>query len=173
MDSIGGFRQSDLKGIAALRWRICSFELLGSFLQNLGCLNQELKDTGAFLLIIPGKKAGNSTPQRSIELLDLLDDLQLPRAIATSSRHEDARHHLGAHGLHDRFHAIVAHGDYVQGKPNPDPFLKAADRLGVDPALCLALEDSHNGVRAASRAGKGRSSISAVSEMTNSAVETA
>jgi HAD superfamily hydrolase (TIGR01509 family) len=87
------------------------------------------------------------------ELLDLLDKLQLPRAIATSSRHEDARHHLDAHGLHDRFHAIVAHGDYVQGKPNPDPFLKAADRLGADPAYCLALEDSHNGVRAASRAG--------------------
>ncbi|WP_024513680.1 HAD family phosphatase [Bradyrhizobium sp. Tv2a-2] len=88
-----------------------------------------------------------------IELLDLLDELQLPRAIATSSRHEDARHHLDTHGLHDRFHAIVAHGDYAQGKPNPDPFLKAAERLGVDPALCLALEDSHNGVRAASRAG--------------------
>ena len=88
-----------------------------------------------------------------VELLDLLDELQLPRAIATSSRHEDARHHLDAHGLHDRFHAIVAHGDYIQGKPNPDPFLKAADRLGVDPALCLALEDSHNGVLAASRAG--------------------
>jgi HAD superfamily hydrolase (TIGR01509 family) len=87
------------------------------------------------------------------ELLDLLDELQLPRAIATSSRHEDARHHLDAHGLRDRFHAVVAHGDYAQGKPNPDPFLKAADRLGVDPALCLALEDSHNGVRAAARAG--------------------
>jgi HAD superfamily hydrolase (TIGR01509 family) len=88
-----------------------------------------------------------------VELLDLLDELQLPRAIATSSRHEDARHHLDAHGLHHRFQTIVAHGDYVQGKPNPDPFLKAADRLGVDPVLCLALEDSHNGVRAAARAG--------------------
>lgn len=87
------------------------------------------------------------------ELLDLLDELQLPRAIATSSRHEDARHHLDAHGLRGRIQTIVAHGDYVQGKPNPDPFLTAADRLGVDPALCLALEDSHNGVRAASRAG--------------------
>jgi HAD superfamily hydrolase (TIGR01509 family) len=88
-----------------------------------------------------------------VELLDLLDELQLPRAIATSSRHEDARHHLDTHSLHDRFHAIVAHGDYAHGKPNPDPFLRAAERLGVDPALCLALEDSHNGVRAASRAG--------------------
>jgi len=88
-----------------------------------------------------------------IELLDLLDDLQLPRAIATSSRAADAQHHLNAHGLHDRFHTIVAHGDYARGKPHPDPFLKAADRLGVEPSLCLALEDSHNGVRAASSAG--------------------
>jgi HAD superfamily hydrolase (TIGR01509 family) len=88
-----------------------------------------------------------------IELLDLLDELQLPRAIATSSRHQDVRHHLHAHGLHERFHAIVAHGDYVQGKPNPDPFLKAASLLDAEPTLCLALEDSHNGVRAASRAG--------------------
>jgi beta-phosphoglucomutase-like phosphatase (HAD superfamily) len=48
---------------------------------------------------------------------------------------------------------VVAHGDYANGKPAPDPFLKAADRLGVAPALCLALEDSHNGVRSASAAG--------------------
>jgi beta-phosphoglucomutase-like phosphatase (HAD superfamily) len=39
------------------------------------------------------------------------------------------------------------------GKPDPDPFLKAAERLGVDPELCVALEDSHHGVRAASGAG--------------------
>ena len=39
------------------------------------------------------------------------------------------------------------------GKPAPDPFLKAAERLGVEPQLCLALEDSHNGVRSASSAG--------------------
>jgi beta-phosphoglucomutase-like phosphatase (HAD superfamily) len=47
----------------------------------------------------------------------------------------------------------VAQGDYVRGKPNPDPFLKAAEQLGVEPALCLALEDSYNGVRAAFHAG--------------------
>jgi len=35
----------------------------------------------------------------------------------------------------------------------PDPFLKAAERLGVEPGLCLALEDSHNGIRSASSAG--------------------
>jgi beta-phosphoglucomutase-like phosphatase (HAD superfamily) len=55
--------------------------------------------------------------------------------------------------LADRFHAVIGHGDYVASKPSPDPFLTAAKRLGVDPALCLALEDSHNGVRSASAAG--------------------
>jgi HAD superfamily hydrolase (TIGR01509 family) len=89
----------------------------------------------------------------AIELLDLLDRLRLPRAIATSSSRTTVERHLSAHGLLDRFDAIVAHGDYDTGKPAPDPFLRAAERLGADPARCLALEDSHNGVRAAAAAG--------------------
>ncbi len=44
-------------------------------------------------------------------------------------------------------------GDYAAGKPAPDPFLKAAERLGVEARACLALEDSHAGVRSASSAG--------------------
>jgi HAD superfamily hydrolase (TIGR01509 family) len=87
------------------------------------------------------------------ELLDLLDELELPRAIATSNSHAVAQRHLASHGLADRFHGVVAHGDYTTGKPAPDPFLKAAERLDVAPSLCLALEDSHNGVRSASAAG--------------------
>jgi HAD superfamily hydrolase (TIGR01509 family) len=88
-----------------------------------------------------------------LELLALLDELDLPRAIATTSSRPTVRRHLEAHGLADRFHQIVAQGDYVRHKPAPDPFLTAAGRLGVAPELCLALEDSHNGVRAASAAG--------------------
>ena len=88
-----------------------------------------------------------------IEMLDHLDGLALPRAICTSSAPEAVRHHIGGHGLLDRFDAIVARGDYVNSKPQPEPFLVAAARLGIAPADCLALEDSHNGVRAASSAG--------------------
>lgn len=88
-----------------------------------------------------------------IELLDLLDELQLPRAIATSSSHATVQSHLSAHGLAGRFDAIIAYGDYAASKPSPDPFLTAANRLGVDPVFCLALEDSFNGVRSASTAG--------------------
>lgn len=88
-----------------------------------------------------------------VELLDLLDELGLPRAIATSNTHTTIKRNLAPHGLAERFHAVVGHGDYTSGKPSPDPFLRAAERLGIAPALCLALEDSHNGVRSASTAG--------------------
>ncbi len=88
-----------------------------------------------------------------VELLDCLDAHKLPRAIATSSSHKTAQHHLAFHNLAGRFHHVVASGDYAAGKPAPDPYLMAADRLGVAPGLCLALEDSYNGVRSASAAG--------------------
>ena len=88
----------------------------------------------------------------AIELLNALDDLGLPRAIATSSARETVEHHLQFHDLVGRFHHIVGHGDYAVGKPAPDPFLKAAELLGVEPRSCLALEDSHNGVRSAAAA---------------------
>jgi beta-phosphoglucomutase-like phosphatase (HAD superfamily) len=89
----------------------------------------------------------------ALELLDTLDQYQLPRAIATASSHRMVERHLTAHNLMERFDAIVGHGDYERGKPAPDPFLKAAERLGVEPHLCLVLEDSHNGIRSASSAG--------------------
>ncbi|MFD2233847.1 HAD family hydrolase [Phaeospirillum tilakii] len=89
----------------------------------------------------------------AVELLDALDAAGLPAAIATSSLRASVDHHLAAFGLDQRFAAIVAKGDTPRGKPHPDPFLSAAARLGIEPARCLVLEDSHNGVRGAARAG--------------------
>jgi HAD superfamily hydrolase (TIGR01509 family) len=88
-----------------------------------------------------------------VELLDRLDALAIPRAIATSSSAAGAERNLRPGGLYDRFDAVIGAGDYDRGKPHPDPFLTAAARLGVVPEHCLALEDSHNGVRAAHAAG--------------------
>jgi HAD superfamily hydrolase (TIGR01509 family) len=88
-----------------------------------------------------------------VELLDHLDAAAMPRAIATSSSHAAVQRTLGPSGILPRFDAVVAAGDYARGKPNPDPFLTAAARLATPPAHCLALEDSHNGVRAAHAAG--------------------
>ncbi len=88
-----------------------------------------------------------------IELLDHLDELGLPRAVATSSSRDAVDAHLGGHGLLARFDAVIAREDVRRHKPNPDPYLAAALALGVDAESCLALEDSHNGVRAAHAAG--------------------
>lgn len=109
------------------------------------------KDVGA--AVRAANAAGICLKAGVVEILDLLDNLDLPRAVCTSSAPEYAALHLGHHGLVERFSTIVARGDYVQGKPHPEPFLTAAARLGVDPSACIALEDSHNGVRAAHAAG--------------------
>ena len=87
------------------------------------------------------------------ELIRTLEQFAIPRAIATGSRRANVEQHLAVHSLANCFHAIVAHGDYATGKPAPDPFLRAAERLAVDPRLCVAIEDSHNGVRSAAAAG--------------------
>jgi len=97
--------------------------------------------------------AGIALKAGVVEILDHLDLLGLPRAIATSSSLASVRASLGPHSLVDRFHALVTRDVQTRGKPHPEPFLKAAEALGVDPADCLALEDSHNGVRSASAAG--------------------
>jgi HAD superfamily hydrolase (TIGR01509 family) len=97
--------------------------------------------------------AGPALKPGVLELLALLDGLRLPRAIATSSSHESVRRNLAAHGLSGRFGTVVARGDYIRGKPAPDPFLRAAERLRMAPSRCLALEDSPHGVRAAAAAG--------------------
>ena len=80
-----------------------------------------------------------------LDLIGTLENLPIPFAIATSSGHHDV--------LLKRFPIVVAYGDYQQGKPHPEPFLTAARRLDIAPKHCLALEDSHNGVRSASAAG--------------------
>src|SRR6218665_3385446 len=87
------------------------------------------------------------------EFIGELRDRGIPTAVATSSRNPHATHHLGAAGLLDLFETGVTRDDVVTPKPHPEPYLTAARRLGVDPLHCLALEDSHSGVRGAHAAG--------------------
>jgi HAD superfamily hydrolase (TIGR01509 family) len=87
------------------------------------------------------------------ELVTELRQRGIPTAVATSSRNPHAQHHLGAAGLLEMFETIVTRDDVINPKPHPEPYLTAARRLGIDPLKCLALEDSHSGVRAAHAAG--------------------
>ncbi len=87
-------------------------------------------------------------------LVPLLDRLEVPACVASSSDPERLRAALGAAGLYDRFHPHVYSAVQVpRGKPAPDLFLHAAARLGVDPGACLVIEDSLAGVAAALAAG--------------------
>lgn len=56
-------------------------------------------------------------------------------------------------GLLDYFDFVLADGDYERHKPEPDPYLAAAERLGIDPGECLVVEDSERGLQSAVAAG--------------------
>jgi HAD superfamily hydrolase (TIGR01509 family) len=87
------------------------------------------------------------------ELIDQLEQLRIPRAIVTSSTGQWVERHLAAHALTDRLQAVITRADVVNGKPRPEPYLKAAAALNVSPESALALEDSYAGVRSAHAAG--------------------
>ena len=87
------------------------------------------------------------------ELLAHLAERDLPVAVATSTSPKRAESHLAHAGIRSYFSTIVTSADVSRGKPDPEPYLLATKGLGVDPKRCLALEDSHNGVRSAHGAG--------------------
>jgi beta-phosphoglucomutase-like phosphatase (HAD superfamily) len=73
--------------------------------------------------------------------------------VATSTQRETAIPQLAAVALLDRFDAIATGDEVANGKPSPDLFLLAAQRLNVGANNCLVLEDAEPGVIAARRAG--------------------
>lgn len=99
--------------------------------------------------------ARNGMPVKpgAAELLRDVKAAGLSLAVATSTGRERAVEHLAHAGFHDLLDALVTRDDVTNPKPHPEPYLLAAERLGVDPAHCLALEDSHSGVRSAAAAG--------------------
>lgn len=87
------------------------------------------------------------------ELLDALDDGQIPAAITTSSPLSRVHRYLQPLGLADRFTCLCSGHDVPRGKPEPDIYLYGAQSIGVSPETCLAIEDSYAGILSAHRAG--------------------
>ncbi|SNX65770.1 HAD superfamily hydrolase (TIGR01509 family) [Streptomyces sp. TLI_55] len=88
----------------------------------------------------------------ALELLDLLQEAGIPAALVSASSRPVMDAVLGVLGR-DRFRTTIAEGETPRTKPAADPYLAAARSLGVDPAACLAVEDSPTGVAAAEAAG--------------------
>jgi HAD superfamily hydrolase (TIGR01549 family) len=88
-------------------------------------------------------------------VLEDLRRMRLRLAVATSSVGASARPFLARHGLIDFFDVVVTGDEVDRGKPAPDIYLRAAEKLGVATGACLVIEDALSGV-AAARAAKMR-----------------
>ena len=89
----------------------------------------------------------------AVDLLDLLDAQGIARGVATSSGPDFAHDVLGRMGIRDRFAFVLTSADVTHGKPHPEIYQTAAQRLAVDPGAMLVLEDSQAGCKAAVAAG--------------------
>lgn len=78
---------------------------------------------------------------------------RIPFAVVSGSTRDSVTASLEALKILDRFETLVCAGDYQRSKPDPEPFLVAAARLGVAPENCLVFEDTDMGIQAATAAG--------------------
>jgi beta-phosphoglucomutase family hydrolase len=77
----------------------------------------------------------------------------IPFAVVSGSTRESVTKSLETLGILDKFDTLVCAGEYERSKPDPQPFLIAAERLGVAPEDCLVFEDTEMGIQAATAAG--------------------
>lgn len=84
---------------------------------------------------------------------------RIPFAVVSGSTRESVSASLNTLRLLDKFEALVCAGDYRKGKPDPEPFLLAASKLGVASEFCLVFEDAELGMQAASAAGMAAAKV--------------
>lgn len=89
----------------------------------------------------------------AVEVLQTIRAKKVPMAVVTSTHGPAAQHHLEAAGLLHFFDTVCTGNEVAANKPDPEPYLEGARRLGVDPTHCVAFEDSDLGTTAAVRAG--------------------
>ncbi len=88
-----------------------------------------------------------------MELMTSLKERGFQMALASSAPIENIQLVIKTLGINDCFQAIICDRDVIEGKPSPQVFLLAAERLGVEPRDCIVIEDAVAGVTAAKRAG--------------------
>jgi len=88
-----------------------------------------------------------------LDLLNYLKTNRIPMVVATSSSTKSAFNKMKIAGITDFFHFAACGDEVANGKPAPDIFLKAAEKIGVPPGDCAGLEDSSAGLKALAAAG--------------------
>ncbi|HEX8289509.1 MAG TPA: HAD family phosphatase [Pyrinomonadaceae bacterium] len=100
----------------------------------------------------------------AIEFLKEAQDLGVKMAVATAAPVKNVEFILDGLDLRHYFQAITTAADVKNGKPDPEVFLKSAEKLGVAPKNCLVFEDALNGFEAARRAGMKSVAITTVNK---------
>jgi HAD superfamily hydrolase (TIGR01509 family) len=136
----------DMMGMSSLEWSRYMAEVLG--------VPGTPDEINAAVVALMLERYGESPPLIS-GAVDAVRRIAAhwPLAIASSSNPELIEVVLRSAGLEHAFPVIVSSQEVARGKPAPDVYLEAARRLDVAPARCAAVEDSHNGIRAAKAAG--------------------
>lgn len=101
----------------------------------------------------------------AIEFLTEAESLGVKMAVATAAPVANMEFILDGLDLRKYFQAITTAADVERGKPNPEIFLKSAEKLGVEPKNCLVFEDAVNGFEAADRAGMKSVGIATVNSI--------
>jgi HAD superfamily hydrolase (TIGR01509 family) len=153
----------DMQVLDELGWQLSEAELIERF------VGRSDRDTEAAIEAHLGRKLpadwGEQVRRRYREVfetelapvrgvVEALQRISEPTCVASSGTHEHLRYTLGLTGLYERFAGrIFSSQDVAAGKPAPDVFLHAAERMGCSPAGCVVIEDSRAGVQAARAAG--------------------
>jgi beta-phosphoglucomutase family hydrolase len=144
-----GFAEADFRRTFGLRNDAILGDILGELtLAEIERLAQEKEELyrqkiGGKVTAIPG----------AVELLRRLQQRGKKSAIVSSTTRENVRMVLASLGLEGVFEAVVAEEDAPKGKPDPQGFLVAAEKLGVAANECVVIEDAPGGLEAAKRAG--------------------
>lgn len=130
-----------LRNIARANGRDCSEEQL----QAMSATKQDLFEAGLATHGVPACPGG-------VELLRAAAS-QVPVAVCSGSPRRTVEALLVALGVRDLLKVVVSLNDVSRGKPDPEPYQLTSQRMGIEPADCVAIEDTSAGVRSAVGAG--------------------
>jgi HAD superfamily hydrolase (TIGR01509 family) len=153
----------DVRLIGALGWAITEAEVIERFVgRSNEFMRSEIEERIGRALGPDWDAAYDQAYREAFErglapvdgVVEALDGITAPTCIASSGSHEKMGFTLRRTGLWDRFAGrIYSASEVKRGKPAPDLFLHAAERMGTAPADCAVVEDSAFGVEAALAAG--------------------
>lgn len=166
IDSMWMWEEIDKKFLIkrGIKWERCihgkqiegmSFTETAIYFKNTFKLEESIDEIKDEWLSMTYDAYKNQVPLKKgvLHFLKYLKEREIPTAIATSNSIDLVNVILQKHSIEYLFNTVITSCEVKKGKPSPDVFLKAAERIGVDSANCIVFEDTVAGVNGAKNAG--------------------